>query len=74
MLFRSELRAITPATITRPDRYSAIIAKGDELLDWRQMCGRYPGANIRLLEGGDHARADFEDHLDFVAEFLGLVG
>ena len=77
MLFRSgyldELRAMTPAAITRPERYSAIIAKGDELLDWREMCGRYPGANIRLLDNSDHALADFEDHLDFVAEFLGLV-
>ena len=72
--YLDELRAMAPAAITRPERYSAIIAKGDELLDWREMCGRYPGANIRLLDGSDHALADFEDHLDFVAEFLGLVG
>ena len=72
--YLDELRAMTPAAITRPERYSAIIAKGDELLDWREMSGRYPGANIRLLDGSDHALADFEDHLDFVAEFLGLVG
>ena len=72
--YLDELRAMAPASITRPERYSAIISKGDELLDWREMCGRYPGANIRLLDGSDHALADFEDHLDFVAEFLGLVG
>ena len=31
-----------------PERYAAVIAKGDELLDWREMCGRYAGATIRL--------------------------
>ena len=71
--YLDELRAMTPAAITRPERYSAIIAKGDELLDWREMCGRYPGANIRLLDGSDHALSDFERHLDFVAAFLGLA-
>ena len=72
--YLDDLRAMAPAAITRPERYSAIITKGDELLDWREMAGRFPGANIRLLDGSDHALADFEDHLDFVAEFLGLVG
>ena len=71
--YLDELRAMTPAAITRPERYAAIIAKGDELLDWREMCGRYPGANIRLLEGSDHALSDFDEHLDFVVEFLGLA-
>ena len=72
--YLDELRAMTPAAITRPERYSAIIAKGDELLDWREMCGRYPGADIRLLDASDHALSDFEQHLDFVAAFLGLAG
>ena len=72
--YLGELRAMAPAAITRPEHYSAIIAKGDELLDWREMCGRYPGSNVRLLDGSDHALSDFEDHFDFVAEFLGLVG
>ncbi len=71
--YLDELRAMTPETITRLERYAAIIAKGDELLDWREMCGRYPGANIRLLEGSDHALSDFDEHLDFVVEFLGLA-
>ena len=67
-----ELRALQVAAITRPERYSAIIAKGDEVLDWREMCDRYKGANIRLLEASDHALSDFEAHLDFVLEVLGL--
>ena len=70
--FVDELRALRCATITRPSRYFAVIAKGDELLDWREMRGRYPGAHLRLLEGGDHALTDFEDHIGEVFDFLGL--
>lgn len=67
-----ELRALTVPAITHPERYGAVIAKGDELLSWREMTGRYPGATIRLLEGSDHALSDFDDHLPFVLEFLKL--
>jgi len=68
----AELQALTMPAITRPERYGAVIAKGDEVLDWREMTGRYPGARIRLLDGGDHAISDFDDHLPFVLEFLKL--
>jgi predicted esterase YcpF (UPF0227 family) len=67
-----ELRALAPAAITRPERYFAVIAKGDEVLDWREMTGRYPGARIKLLEGGDHALSDFDAHIDEILDFLDL--
>ena len=35
--FIQELRAMHPARITDPQRYYAVIAKGDEVLDWREM-------------------------------------
>jgi predicted esterase YcpF (UPF0227 family) len=70
--FIDELRALTPGAITRPERYAAVIAQGDEVLDWREMTGRYPGARIRLLEGSDHALSDFDVHLPFVVQALGL--
>ena len=65
-----ELRAMPPRSLTRPQRYFAVIAKGDEVLDWREMTARHEGARIRLLEGGDHALSDFEDHLGAVFDFL----
>ena len=68
-----ELRALTPERLTRPERYAAVIAKGDELLDWREMSGRYAGARMLLLEGSDHALSDFAQHLDFVLDFLQLL-
>jgi predicted esterase YcpF (UPF0227 family) len=70
--FIDELRALAPVALTEPRRYAAIIAKGDEVLDWREMLARYPGATVWLLEGGDHGLSDFEDHLGFVTGFLGL--
>jgi len=63
---------MTPREITRPERYCAVIAKGDEVLDWREMTTRYPGAAIRLLDGGDHALTDFDEHLPFILRHLQL--
>jgi uncharacterized protein len=55
-------------------QFFAVIAKGDEVLDWREMTGRYPGARIRLLEGGDHALSNFAENIDEVLAFLDLAG
>jgi predicted esterase YcpF (UPF0227 family) len=68
-----ELRAQEIARISHPERYFAVIAKGDEVLDWREMTAQYPGAHIKLLLAGDHALSDFEQHLDEVLEFLKLA-
>jgi predicted esterase YcpF (UPF0227 family) len=67
-----ELRALAPSRITRPERYAAVIAKGDELLDWREMSARYAGARTVLLEGSDHALSQFDQQLPFVLDFLRL--
>ena len=71
--FVDELRALHCPGALRPDHYLAIIAKGDEVLDWREMQARYSGARVKLLEGGDHALSDFDDHLKDIAGFLGLA-
>jgi len=68
----TQLRVMTPRAVTRPERYFAVIAKGDEVLDWREMTARYPGAEVRLLEGSDHGLTDFDDDLPHVLRFLGL--
>jgi predicted esterase YcpF (UPF0227 family) len=72
--FIDELRAMRPPDISAPGRYLAIIAKGDELLDWHEMSARYAGCHVALLEGSDHALSDFErDQLGLVLHFLGLA-
>lgn len=69
--FIAELRALETGPLAHPERVFAVIAKGDEVLDWREMSARYPGSRIRLLEGGDHALSDFETaHLDDVLTFV----
>ena len=55
-----------------PNRTLLIAAKGDEVLDWREMTARHPGAQLKLLEGGDHALSDFENHVEDVLTFLGF--
>ncbi|RYZ11965.1 MAG: esterase [Comamonadaceae bacterium] len=69
-----ELRALEVGPLPDPARCMAIVAKGDEVLDWREMVGRYPDSRIELLEGSDHALSDFEQrHLDRVMAFIDPV-
>ena len=69
----AELHALHAGLLKNPQNYLAVIAKGDEVLDWREMQARYAGAQIRLIEGSDHAINDFDDHLPTVLTFLELV-
>lgn len=71
--FVDELRALRPAAITAPHRYFALIAKGDELLDWREMAARYARCRVKLLEGSDHGLSDFDEHLPDILRFLQLT-
>ena len=68
-----ELRELAVPAITRPERYYALIAKGDEVLDWREMSTHYPGARGRLLAGSDHAITEFPEYLDEVLTAAGLT-
>jgi predicted esterase YcpF (UPF0227 family) len=70
--FVDELHALEAGPIAHPSQVFALIAQGDEVLDWREMVARYPGAHQVVLEGGDHAISDFENHLPQVLEFLDL--
>jgi predicted esterase YcpF (UPF0227 family) len=67
-----ELRELQCGPVADPSKYFAVIAKGDEVLDWREMTGRYRGAKIKLLDAGDHALSDFDRHIDEVFDFLAL--
>jgi uncharacterized protein len=71
--FIDELRALQAGPLREPAIYLAVIAKGDEVLDWREMTARYAGAQIELLEGGDHALSDFDAHLPLILDFLQLA-
>ncbi|MBC7916678.1 MAG: esterase [Rhodoferax sp.] len=70
--FVDELKTLANGALQHPENYLAVIAKGDEVLDWREMQARYAACALRLLEGGDHAISDFAAHLPAVMEFLNL--
>ncbi|OYT89619.1 MAG: esterase [Burkholderiales bacterium PBB6] len=67
-----ELLALSPATLTAPERCAAVIAKGDEVLDWHEMSAHCQGAQVLLLEGSDHALSDFDQPFSFLLDFLQL--
>ena len=68
-----ELRALRIGAVADPTRYFLVAAKGDELLDWREMVARYPGSRQRVLEGGDHGLSDFAGYMDEVLAFAELL-
>lgn len=65
-----QLRALQVNAISNPERYFLIAAKGDELLDWKEMAAFYSGAKQLILEGSDHGIADYATHLPAVIEFI----
>lgn len=70
--YLGELQALECGPVHHPERYFSVIAQGDEVLDWHEMTGRYPGTRIKLLTGSDHGLCDFDAHIDEVFDFLNL--
>jgi len=66
-----ELRALEVERIT-PARYLLIVAKGDEVLDYRRAVERYRGCRQLVIEGSDHGLSNFADYLETVLEFCGV--
>ncbi|MCO5108882.1 MAG: alpha/beta fold hydrolase [Burkholderiaceae bacterium] len=70
--YLDELARLEVAAPSRPERYLLIAARGDELLDWREMVAKYHGVPTVLLEGGDHGLSDFAGLVGRVLDFAGL--
>ena len=68
-----EIRAIDAPAITHPERYWLMVETGDEVLDYRQAVERYAGARQTVLEGGDHSFTRWDDYLDPILHFAGLL-
>jgi uncharacterized protein len=64
------LKTLQSTAFTYPERYMAIISKGDEVLDWREMAARYPAARMFLQEGSDHAISEFDIYVEDVLAFV----
>lgn len=71
-VLEADIARLAPGRPATPTQQFAIVARGDEVLDWREMVDFCAGGTIRLLDGSDHAISDFDDHLASVLDFLGL--
>ncbi|MBL8453928.1 MAG: esterase, partial [Zoogloea sp.] len=69
----AELQAIEAPAITRPERYWLMVETGDEVLDYRHAVARYAGCRQSVLEGGDHSFTRWDDYLDPLLQFAGLL-
>jgi hypothetical protein len=72
-LMETEIAAWAVERPASPDKLSAIISQGDEVLDWREMAGFCAGGLTTVLPGSDHAISDFDEHIDALLEFLRLT-
>ena len=70
--FIDELKVLENTPLTRQPPSLAVIAQGDEVLDWQEMLAAYGQDRVRLIEGSDHGLSDFDLYLPEILEFLGL--
>ncbi len=70
--FIEQLRRLKVAKSSAAERLLAVVAKGDEVLDWREMQARYQAGRVLLLEGSDHGLSNFDDYLAELCQFLRL--
>lgn len=73
LALQADIDRLAPQQPAGPDTLFALLAKGDELLDWREMQAFAAGGTIHLLDGSDHAISDFGQHIDALFAFLRLV-
>lgn len=69
----AELQALNTTKLTLTERYFLIAAKGDEVIDWRDMIARYPGVRTILRDGSDHGLSEFAEHVADVIAFAGMT-
>jgi len=69
----AELLALKVARISRPERYFLLVRTGDEVLEWREAVAFYGGAAQYVLGGGDHGWTDFDDEVQAVMRFAGVI-
>jgi len=69
----TEIELMAAREPVSPALQYALIAQGDEVLDWREMQGFCAGGGIQVLPGSDHAISDFADHLAGLMDFLDLA-
>ena len=72
-VYIQELQALESQARSSAPQTLALIAKGDEVLDWREMLDRHQAGRVHLIEGSDHALSDFDLYKPEILEFLRLA-
>jgi predicted esterase YcpF (UPF0227 family) len=67
--YLAELDALAVPHISDPSRYFLLAATGDEVLDYRDMVSYFTGARQHVIDGSDHAIAEFPEYVDEVLDF-----
>ena len=68
--FIDELQALGSSRIAAPGHNTLVlIARDDEVLDWREMAAFCTEAQVRPVQGSDHALSDFDAHLPTIFDF-----
>lgn len=69
----SILQQLMPPTLAQPENYLVLLQSGDEVLDYRLAVNYYDGANISVIDGGDHSFVGYEQYLSQIARFCQLA-
>lgn len=64
-----QLEQLMPVTIQQAARYLVLLQTGDEVLDYRHAVSYYQGAQVQLVQGGDHSFVGYQHYLPQIAEF-----
>jgi len=69
----AQIEAMRPERLNRPERFWLLAEEEDEVLDTRLAVAHFAGARQTVLPGGDHSFTRWDDYLDEVLRFAGLI-
>lgn len=64
-----QLAELMPQQIKDPAQYLVLLQSGDEVLDYQLAVNYYQGAQLQLVQGGDHSFIGYQNYLPQIAEF-----
>ena len=56
-----------------PKKILLVAAKGDEVLDWKEMVAFFDDCEHYVIEGSDHSLTNFSAHWAFIIKFISIT-
>ena len=69
----AQIEALRLDRLEKPARFWLLAEEDDEVLDTRIAVARFQGAKQTVLAGGDHSFTRWDDYIDPVIRFAGLM-